>query len=137
MKPIMPAPALALILAAGLTGCMDPIYDHKECRAIEHARCDLRKECDPKFDDATCRAYYDELCRTRRLQGPGSDTLTAEQLQACLDAIAAFPCGELNPGINETTLLPECGFIRDVDDPGSDTDADQGDAGPDTEEDLG
>jgi len=118
---------LVPLLAGCLAGCMDPIHDYKECRAIEHARCELRGECDPLFDVATCRAYYDELCRTRRLEGQGSDTLTPEQLQDCLDAIAAFPCEELNPGINETALLDECGFIREADAP--DTDDDEGDAG--------
>jgi hypothetical protein len=116
--------ACVFALAACAWGCMDPIVDYKECRAIEGARCDLRESCDPGFDVETCRAYYDEYCRTRELKGPGSETLTDEQLQDCLDAIAAFPCDQLNPAIDETEVLPECGFIQEVD-------AGDGDGGPD------
>jgi hypothetical protein len=105
---------------------MDPLHDYQECRAIERARCDLRESCDPGFDTATCYAYYDELCRTRELKGPGAETLTDAQLQACLAAVAAFPCEQLNPGIDETEALPECGFVQTVDSGAGDAGADAG-----------
>jgi hypothetical protein len=123
MITLRPASVCTLALVASLAACMDPLYDYSECQAIEHARCDLRGECNPGFDVDTCRAYYDEFCRTRQLKGPGNETLTDAELQACLDAIAAFPCDQLNSGVDETESLPECTFIEAVDGGASGDDA--------------
>jgi hypothetical protein len=108
---------------------MDPLHDYKACVKIEQARCQLRENCDPGFDKATCYAYYEEFCRTRKMNGPGSDNLTDEMIQACIDAILQVPCEWLGPGVDETEFLPECDFLHKKppdggpDDGGGDEDA--------------
>jgi hypothetical protein len=122
-----------LTFALVAVGCMDPLHDYDRCVRIEKARCQLRENCDPSFDYQTCVAYYEEFCRTRKMNGPGADTATDEMVQACIDAILAVPCETLNPGIDETSLLPECDFIQKKPE---DTDPDAGDGG-DSDSDTG
>lgn len=110
---------------------MDPLHDYRECVKIETARCQLRENCDPSFEYDTCVAYYKEFCRTRKLKGPGSDTLTDEMVQACVEAVLAVPCETLNPGVDETEALEECRFIQKQ---SEDTEADAGDQGTDDED---
>ncbi|MFO8070917.1 MAG: hypothetical protein R6V85_03485 [Polyangia bacterium] len=122
-----------------VSGCMDPLENYRACVRIEKARCELRKSCDSTFDRASCESYYEEFCRTRHLEGPGSDALTSDQVDACVEAILAYDCALLNPGIDETESIPECGFIeKPSEDAGSDagTDTDTGsesDTGTDTD----
>ncbi|MBW2278643.1 MAG: hypothetical protein JRF63_14215, partial [Deltaproteobacteria bacterium] len=127
---------LAVItFALAHTSCMDPLHDYNKCVKVETARCQLRESCVSGFDYGTCVAFYKEFCRTRKINGPGSDMLTDEMVQACVDAILAVPCESLIPGFDETELLPECEFLQKEPED-TDPDAGDGDAGGDTDTDT-
>jgi len=126
--------AIAL-LALVLAGCMDPLQDYNKCVAIEKARCELHDSCYTSFDYETCVSYYKEFCRTRKMNGPGSDMLTDEMVQACVDAILEVPCEMLNNGLDETELLPECDFLQKKPED-TDPDAGAGDGGGDADSDT-
>jgi hypothetical protein len=121
-----------LSFALAFVACMDPLHDYSGCVRIEKARCQLRENCDSGFDYETCVAYYQEFCRTRKMNGPNSDVLTPEMVQACVDAILNVPCEVLNPGLDETELLPECDFLQKLPEP----DAGDGDGGADSDTDT-
>jgi hypothetical protein len=111
---------LAVISSVLAAGCMDPLHDYKACVKVQKARCELRESCGLlSVDLETCYAYYEEFCRTRKMNGPGSDNLTDEMVDACVAAILTVPCEMLGPGIDETELVPECEFLQK---PGEDTD---------------
>lgn len=113
------------ILLAGLvltvatpTACMDPLNDYGDCVKVETARCELRDACFAGFDLETCVAYYEEFCRTREIDGLWGKNASDAQVQACVNAIRGMyvsatenRCDELDDAIDETDLLPECGFL--------------------------
>ena len=102
---------IVVLASAVLAGCMDSLYDYKDCVTIETARCDLRESCDPGFDRATCVAYYKEFCRTREIDGPLGKDASDKQVAACVAAIKTYDCLLLDPTVDETTDIPACEFL--------------------------
>lgn len=100
-----------ILVSVVLSGCMDSLYDYKDCVKIETARCDLRESCLPGFDRATCVSYYKEFCRTREIDGPLGKEASANQVAACIAAIETYECDDLDPKVDETSNLPACEFL--------------------------
>jgi hypothetical protein len=144
-----------MVLLVAPVSCMDPLVNYEECKEIEERRCRHRHWCLEKADDDSalpdrfpdfrydnCVSYANEHCRTRELgQTPGmkdSEGNYLGDMESCLLAIQNVPCETLDPGLDETTDLPECRFIDPIGDSEEDVDAGADtDDTDDTDEDAG
>jgi len=115
---------------------MDDLYNYAECKRIESARCELRKNCveadDPTFDKNfkdfdydTCLTYAQEHCRTRKI-GWDESEWNSKNVEECTEAILSlYPdhCKDLRKADDETewTILGDaCVFIEEPKDRESD-----------------
>ncbi len=126
------------VLSLLVFGCQDPLHEYEECKEIENARCELRRDCYKAgnaefrkeykgFDYDTCVAYAEEHCRTRKIGGGEEEDIenhgdwTNKDVNDCVKAIGALhpdQCKDLDKSIDETeskrfpTVAEVCWFIN-------------------------
>ncbi|MCP4674010.1 MAG: hypothetical protein GY854_00510 [Deltaproteobacteria bacterium] len=153
------------VLSLLIFGCQDPLHEYKECKEIENARCELRKDCYKAgnaefrkeykgFDYDTCIAYAREHCRTRKIGGGEDEVAEAKSdwnnsdVDDCVEAIGTIcpdQCKDLDKSIDETesnkfpAVAEVCWFINKDDDEDEEEeepeDAGTDSAPPDTDDD--
>ncbi|MCP4604038.1 MAG: hypothetical protein GY847_26535 [Proteobacteria bacterium] len=124
----------AVAFAFLVLGCLDSLHDYSECKEIEFARCELRRDCQDEgngdfkkefkdFDYDTCIAYSEEHCRTRKIGGGDEEIYgkwNGKNVDRCVKAINdLFPghCKDLDRSVDETEwefMEETCWFINEL-----------------------